>query len=439
MMPRKPNILFIMTDQQAPDMMSCTGNEWLRTPALDSLAEEGTRFEHAICANPVCVPSRMSMATGRVPRHLGAMNNSGRHATIDGAVAANSLGLLMRSAGYVTFYGGKSHMCPQLDPRRAGYFYHRQEDRDSLADRCIEFISRRRNKPFFAVASFMNPHDICYAHNAKVNRTPRLDWVTELYHQAAALPDRALPPLPDNFLVPEHEPVGLSVRENHESITPVGAMSATYSERDWRIYRWIYARLMEQVDQHIARILAALKRNRLERNTLVVFASDHGNMHGHHRLASKNVFYEEAVRVPLILKWAGEIPAGHVNRTHLVNTGLDILPTLCDYAKIDVPEGLIGISQRAAAEQRPNAPAHSHVFSEFVTGRMVRDTRWKYTIYRGDQPREILTDLRDDPGEMNNLALDPAHEQRLNEYRRRMREWLESTDDTEGLREFTVG
>ena len=106
---KRPNILFIMTDQQHAGMMSCIGNEWLKTPAMDSLAKDGIRFEAAYSSNPVCVPSRTAMATGMMPNRLGADNNGSgmKVQKLPPEVDDNSLGKIMKRAGYDTFYGGK--------------------------------------------------------------------------------------------------------------------------------------------------------------------------------------------------------------------------------------------------------------------------------------------------------------------------------------------
>jgi len=108
---RKPNVLFIMTDQQHAGMMSCTGNKWLNTPAMDRLAASGARFERAYACNPVCVPSRFSLQTGLMPSAIGVGQNSdsGRAAVTD-AMLRQSLGRLFQKAGYETVYGGKA--CP---------------------------------------------------------------------------------------------------------------------------------------------------------------------------------------------------------------------------------------------------------------------------------------------------------------------------------------
>ena len=122
----------------------------------------------------------------------------------------------------------------------------------------------------------------------------------------------------------------------------------------------------------------------------------------------------------------------------LVSTGLDILPTCCEYAGIDAPAGLHGISLRAVAEARAGAPGREYVVSEDNIGRTLRGARWKYTIYTGGEPREILTDLESDPGEMTNLALDPAHGERLAGSRSALRQWCERTGDDVGLRDYCL-
>src|SRR5690606_21756020 len=151
-----------------------------------------------------------------------------------------------------------------------------------------------------------------------------------------------------------------------------------YDQRQWRIYRWIYCRLAEQVDGHIAQILDALEQHGLERETLIVFTSDHGDMDACHRLASKGCFYEPSVRVPLLMKYDGVIVPGVVNAEHLVSSGLDILPTLCDYAGVDAPESLLGESLRGIAEGRAVTRWRPYVVTENHTGRMLRTERYKY-------------------------------------------------------------
>ncbi|MHC4585260.1 MAG: sulfatase family protein, partial [Planctomycetota bacterium] len=277
----RSNILFIMTDQQHAGMMSCTANKWLKTPAMDSLAQDGVRFEKAYCANPVCTPSRTSMATGVMPGRLGAFDNGSgmRKAVIPNEVDKNSLGKIIKRAGYDTFYGGKVHMCSELDPRKAGYDEYFRDQRDKLPGACIKFMKKKRNKPFFAVASFINPHDICFAYSAyKGKGRNNMASVDKLYKQALSLPLDQLPPLPENYAIPQDEPEAIEAHLNPKAVTPAITMRQKYDEKQWRIYRWIYCRLTEQVDKQIGRILDGLKEAGLEKKTLVVFTSDHGNM-----------------------------------------------------------------------------------------------------------------------------------------------------------------
>ncbi|MHC4540533.1 MAG: sulfatase family protein [Planctomycetota bacterium] len=432
----RPNILFIMTDQQHAGMMSCSGNQWLKTPALDSLAREGVRFELAYCANPVCVPSRTSMATGVMPGRLGAFDNGSgmKKAMIPDEVDENSLGRIIKRAGYDTFYGGKVHMCDALDPNQdAGYDEYFSDRRDKLPSACIRFMKKKRNKPFFAVSSFINPHDICFAYAAyKGKGKHNMASVDALYQQASSLPLDQLPPLPENYAIPQMEPDAIEAHLNPNAVTPAITMRKKYNEREWRIYRWIYCRLTEQVDKQIGRILEGLKDAGLAEKTLVVFTSDHGNMDASHELSSKGLFYEESVGVPFIMTYKGVIPAARVDKEHLVSTGLDILPTLCDYARVKTPTYLIGKSLRKIAEGKPVHVWRCYVASENGWCRMIRSQRYKYCIYDSGENRESLVDMENDPGEMWNLAHDQQFKKVLDEHRQLLKEWVKTSGDTAG-------
>ena len=424
----KPNILFIMTDQQHAGMMSCAGNKWLKTPALDAMAADGIRFEKAYSANPVCVPSRISMATGVMPCRLGADDNKtgAKIKQLPPEVNENSMGKLMKRAGYDTFYGGKTHLCRSLVPRNAGYDEYYRNSRDELPKACVEFIKRKRDKPFFAVASFINPHDICFAHRA---HTGRKSNVMDLYQKAAALPLDELPPLPDNYGIQQNEPSAIQAHLSARATTPTSTMREEYDEKAWRINRWIYHRLTERVDGEIGRILNGLKKAGLEDNTLIIFTSDHGNMDASHRLASKGMFYEESVGVPFILKYKGGIPAGQTDRKHLVSTGLDILPTICDYAGIDIPEHLLGRSLRPVAEGETVDDWRTYVASENHYTRMIRSQRYKYCAFDDPDSKESLVDMENDPGEMRNLVDDPEFQKVLAEHRRLLADWSKISGD----------
>jgi arylsulfatase A-like enzyme len=426
---KKPNILFMMTDQQHARMMSCAGNPWLKTPAMDSLASGGMRFERAYCSNPVCVPSRTSMATGVMSCRLGAdSNGSGmRIRRLPPEVDAHSMGKLMKGAGYDTFYGGKVHMCKSLTPRNAGYDEYFKDQRSELPVACVDFIKRKRTRPFFAVASFINPHDICFAHRARNGINTQ--GVLELHRTASSLPPDKLPPLPENHAIQQNEPTAIEAHLSPKAVTPAITMRKEYDEKAWRINRWIYHRLTEKVDRQIGRILDGLKEAGLEDSTLIVFTSDHGNMDASHRLASKGLFYEESVGVPLILTYKGVIPAGETDRTHLVSTGLDILPTVCDYAGIPKPEHLLGHSLRPLAEGKRVERWRTYVASENGYTRMIRSQRYKYCAFDDASSKESLVDMENDPGEMRNLVDDPRLRDVLVEHRRLLAEWSKTSRD----------
>jgi arylsulfatase A-like enzyme len=425
---KKPNVLLIITDQQHANMLSSSGNPYLKTPALDKLAKAGVRFTKGYVTNPVCVPSRIAMATGVMAGRFGVLDN-GMRAKIPEAVSSNSMGLLMKRAGYDTFYGGKVHMSAELTPAKAGYDVVTQDQRDKLPTDCIKFIATERDKPFFAVASFINPHDICFAYGAKQGTAKGKALAKKFYEQARALPLEALPPLPENSAIPELEPDAVGDSLKVKATTPSRLMRQNYSDRDWRDYRWMYCRFTERVDRQIGEILDAVNEMGLDDNTVIIFTSDHGDMDGSHRAASKNVFYENSSSVPFIMQYRGTIPGGVTNTDSLVSTGLDLLPTICDFAGIAAPDYLLGRSLKQVATGGVDDARRPFVASENRTGRMIRSDRFKYCVYNDGKIRESLVDLKKDPGEMKNLAMNPEYRKELNTHRGHLHDWIEESDD----------
>jgi arylsulfatase A-like enzyme len=185
------------------------------------------------------------------------------------------------------------------------------------------------------------------------------------------------------------------------------------------------------VDREIGTVLEALAASGLEENTLIVFTSDHGDFDSAHKLEHKSILYEEAVRIPFIMSWKGRIGAGGIDDAHLVSNGLDLLPTLCDYAGAEMPAGRPGSSVRPLAEGK--SPLwRDHVVVESEKGRMVRSARFKYCVYRSGRNREQFTDLENDPGEMNNLAGKAEADAEMKRHRWLLAEWVEKTEDRIG-------
>jgi arylsulfatase A-like enzyme len=204
-----------------------------------------------------------------------------------------------------------------------------------------------------------------------------------------------------------------------------------FTTEDWQRHRWGYYRMIELVDKEIGRVMEALRKSGLEENTLVVFTSDHGELAGAHAFNQKTVFYEESVRVPLIISMKGRTRSGTSGK--LVNTGLDILPTIMDCAGIDKPSKLTGLSLWPAAQGRNAGKWRDHVIVQNdmrawevidtprMAGRMVVTDRYKYCVYSKGNRRESLADLKKDPGETVNVAEDPAYRKVLESHREILR------------------
>ena len=485
----RPNILVIITDQQQAGMMSCTGNPFVKTPNLDSLARTGVRFERAYVTNPVCSPSRLSLMTGRMPSAIGMeCNEDGADKPVPAEMLRAALGTTFRDAGYQTVYGGKAHLPRPEGGKRGedqvgafGFELLSGDQRGDLAKSCAGFLREKHERPFLMVASFINPHDICFMAISAFAKASGQDTAAVTKGQAvkkgqdaAAVAKKAsrpqspaaylanalrtpegisedeffrryCPPLPANQEVPKDELSTFMVDKRAFQ----RYVREKWTDRDWRLHRWAYSRLTEQVDQEIGVVLNALRESGRENDTLVVMTSDHGDQDGAHRLEHKEVLYEEAIRVPFIVSYKGVTKAGAVDREHLISNGLDLIPTLCDFAGIKTPASLHGHSVRPLAEGKPVRQWRECVVVENHLARLVHGGDWKYLVGRkakhadgacGICParitdkdwdgkiREMVIDLKTDPGEMVNLAKEQRGQSRLNEGRRLLSQWSRQND-----------
>ena len=444
----RPNILLITTDQQHHRLAGYAGDRSVRTPALDRLAREGTRFELTYAANPVCVPSRYSLLTGHLPHRFGGLetnrqSNGQPLPAIADWVSTPRLGHCLRAAGYDTVYGGKLHVegIPAFTPEVEGRFGFRcltGDSREELALRSRDFLLQRgsdparSSQPFFLWASFINPHDICHVLPRGADRPS---------FEPATLDE--CPPLPENFAPTRGEPRWIGgFRDGtlgDESTLELGLnrrfgrSARSWSEPQWRLYRGLYRHWMADVDRQVGIVLDALRESGLERDTAVIFTSDHGDHDGEHRLTMKRTFYEAAAHVPLLVRWPGRVPAGRVDDSHLVNNGIDLLPALCDLAGAAPPAGLPGRSFMGLAQAEPAPGWPEFTVSETVRGRMLRSARYKYCVYHhGGASEELLCDLHDDPLETENLATSPPHRAVLREHRALLADWTRHHHDSEG-------
>jgi len=234
-------------------------------------------------------------------------------------------------------------------------------------------------------------------------------------------------------LTDEPEFVGLCRKRTEYG--PEMSWTHNWDENDWRRYLYVYNRLTERVDEQIGRLLRALEKSGLANDTLVVLTSDHGEGVAAHKWVTKLMLWEEVVRVPFVIRLPGAVPENKVDRTHLVS-GVDLLPTLCDYADIAAPEGIDGQSVCPVIEN-PALPGRSHVVTELQPflddetkrGRMIRTARYKYIAFSHGQRPELLFDLENDPGETENLACLASYREVLSEHRELLSEEIEKTAD----------
>jgi len=388
----KPNVLFIMTDQQHIDSISRNGCNWVNTPAMDSLCARGVSFTESYSTNPVCSPARSSAFTGRMPCETGVHNNG--RPIISGI--PNLGQWLGGEHGYEAVYAGKWHLPGSFTHKIPGHkvLTPGVSGQGCLGDTstsyaCEHFLrTYSGDKPFILNVGIFQPHDICQW--LRVNRdNPDKLVFDELKDQ--------LPDLPSNYGVPKGEPQGLI--DNRLKDEPA---KGGWSDEHWRYYRWCYFRMIEQFDAEIGRILQALDDTGLAKNTLVILTSDHGEGLGHHNMVRKNFLYDEAAKVPMVIAFPGRARQGVIDREHLVS-GVDIMPTICDYAGVPAPPKMRGSSMRPLAEGKATQ-WRPFVVTEATTGnRMVRTKDHKFVAYNGD-PNVQLFDRRKDPGEINNIA-----------------------------------
>ncbi len=431
MMSKRPNIIFICTDQQSRHMMSCAGNEYVNTPAMDSIAARGVRFKRAYCSNPVCVPSRFSFFTGRMPSEIGMQSNLSREVDVDlDEIKRTGLGWPLKQGGYDAIFAGKQHI-PKMKAEDLGFDVLIRDERDELAATTAEFVKQPHEKPYFLVASFINPHDICYmAIREKVvsdfdnaimrNGTKEIAELDKALALADAFDEdeffaQHCPPAPPNFDPQEDEPEAIRMLLEERPFRM--HVRQNWTEKDWRMHRWAYARLTERVDGQIQILLDAIEESGNAENTVIIFSSDHGDHDSSHRMEHKTVPYEEVAGIPLLIAQPGGAQ-GIVDDKNLVSNGLDLYPTVCDYAGIEIPAHIEGMSLKPVAEGAELSHPREAVRVETQIGNMIRTDRYKYMKCFKGSSAEQLYDLLGDPYETRNAAHDACRQAELKGHRR---------------------
>lgn len=470
---RRPNILFILTDQHHPRVAGFAGDPVVQTPNLDRLAARSVQFDTAICSSPCCTPSRMSLLTGKDIHHCSAWNNHWvifpEHVTWPAHFASH---------GYRTCLVGKMHfggadqmqgfqhrpygdlrhgLGHQPDPIDLFPAYHGptkvgvtdipesllQENittRETLAY-LLEHHDREPAAPWFCCASYSRPHSPYTAPGRYLRR----------YRGKVEPID-----LPDDFKQ-RLDPYSRRIYDGEpgRDLTPEESVRA----------REAYYACVDFVDDCIGELLDGLEKAGVLENTIVIYSSDHGDMIGQHGLWGKCVPYDGSIGVPLLISGpeAAGVRPGHHRVQHPISL-MDLFPTTCRLAGIDVPEGLDGVDYSAvlAEPDAPNpprdaAPSTYIPYAVRAAGawrlpddqpacamRTIRERDWKYVELEGAGP--LLFDMKSDPREATNLADRPDQAHRCARMRGRVMDGFDwktvrrqIDSDRQRLRQFASG
>lgn len=497
---RRPNVLFLLSDQHNARVLGCEGHPDIRTPHLDELASRGVRFERAYCNNAICMPSRCSLFSGRRPRELGVYTNEDSNSpALDQAVSLQST---FRQNGYRTAAFGKRHLhggCDEgwdiaashliIESPRDNYVdwvaaqgFADAFDRDWAAEfgrgaeetpahdreipyallsvrqselprdmtmeawtkrRTVEFLEQQAGtgQPFFCFASFYRPHQPYTPLPEYFNRFDRSHWGRG--RNAG-----------DGLAMPA------SLRQPVETLPPGLQSQSRGSNRIWRFdlareneqlyrdYLAAYYALVEEIDSHAGDILAALDRCGLRENTIIVYSADHGDFAGAHGMGEKcagghNV-YEDTLRVPLIASGPGIAPRP-VPVSGLVEL-VDLYPTLLDLAGLDPsfrtppPSG----ESFAPALRREPFAGKPFIVSENRVQAAVVTPDHKLGVWKKDGEGNHLVDFpdmlfarRSDPCEVTNLCGDPEAGDVETGLREILLRWQEAVSES-GARETEI-
>lgn len=470
-MPEQPNILLIIADQQRADTVGFSGKTACRTPNVDRLARQGIAFDLAVTPCPLCGPARAAIFTGQYPHQVDMMRN-------DTSLRAEpTLTDRLRGQGYHTAYAGKWHLDAQTPPyllrgpaethERPASALSRWFDRFAaesvqeytawceanglpdgwafndlalrttrkpamsiprtgvlemradqtidgwITDHALRLLSERpKAQPFFLVCGFQGPH-------------PPFK-IPEPYY---SMYDPSDIPEPPNFRPAPHKPRANTTSYYHQLWRDHGD--------DWSAWQKsvaVYWGFVTLLDDQIGRLMAALAQENVLDDTLVIFTSDHGEMLGQHGLWHKMMPYEEAVRVPLVMRYPRRITAG-VRSNALVSL-VDLAPTLLSIVGEPIPEDMTGIDLSPAFRDGSEFQPAPHRFAEHkplgewqntVEWRLVVDGRFKYVWNQGDL--DELYDLEADPYELRNRIDDPDLQSQRRRLRSILREWMARTVD----------
>jgi arylsulfatase A-like enzyme len=412
----RPNVVFVMTDDQRWDSMSCMGHPYLKTPNIDRLAHEGVMFQNAFATTPLCSPSRASFLTGTMASKHRVVNNA-EHGPLSHELKTYQR--LLQKADYETAFIGKLHMGAVDDMPRPGidhWVSFKGQGRfpdpelnfngerrqvpgyltDILNQEAVNYIRRRRSKPF----------NLCVWHKAVHDPT-----IPAVRH-ASAFESESIPRRPNYEDSLEGKP-GMAVSAEGKPISrrPHGGPAEAKIKNQMRC--------LLSVDEGVGMMLDALQETKQLDNTLFVFSSDNGYFWGEHRLGDKRRAYEEGLRIPLLMRYPRLIRAG--TRPAGMALNIDLAPTFLDLAGVRPPADIDGRSLVPLLKAPPEKKVdwRKSFVSEYYPDpgylqtppwRALRTDRWKYIAYPGIKDSEELYDLQADPYEMKNLVGDSKAE-----------------------------
>lgn len=423
---KKPNILFLLSDDQRADTIAAYGNNYIKTPNLDRLAKGGFNFMNNYVfggnSGAVCIPSRAMVMSGKT--WLRVDNNLKNSLTLPEVLSQN---------GYITYATGKWHNGEESFKRIfkhgksimfGGMAEHTKVPIKDLnpdgtpskqrigekfsselfADAAINFLKNHdKTKPFFLYVAFTAPHD---------PRNPPEKYRNLYYKNPPPLPPNFLPQLPfDN---------GFMRGGRDENLAPWPR-----TEKVIRDQLAEYYGLITHMDEQIGRILNALKKYGFDEDTIIIFAADNGLALGSHGLLGKQNLYEHSMKVPLIF-YGKNVPQGKSSKAF--SYLFDIFPTICDFAGIPYPEDIDGKSLKPIIEGKVEKVRDS-VFLPFLDiQRSVRDERFKLICYPKISYMELF-DLQNDPYEKTNLVFNSSYQVELKRMLTLLKDWQNKVND----------
>lgn len=427
---KRPNIVFILTDDQGAWAMGCAGNGEVKTPNLDRLAASGVRFDNFFCTSPVCSPARASLFTGRIPSQHGV------HDWIrEGSVGPNAIEYLagqlaytdvLAENGYVCGLSGKWHLGDSVKPQKGftHWFVHQTGGSpyynapmirdgqpynepayvtDVITDDALAFLDRQaeegEGQPFYLSVHYTAPH------SPWLNGNHPQEYL-DMY---ADCPGESTP-----LHTPKH---------------PWLIKTAPGEDNRLESLRGYYASITA-MDANVGRILDKLEAQGLTEDTLIVFMGDNGFNFGHHGVFGKGNgtfpqnMYDTSVKVPAIFSQPGRIPQGVVSAA--MASGYDFMPTLLEYAGLQNPaaEDLPGRSfLPQLLGETPGERTDVVIFDEYGPVRMIRNEEWKY-VHRYPYGPHELYDLANDPDESANLIDAPEHRETREAMKAQLEQWF---------------